>query len=88
MKYYLTLGSGREVELEVLEQGEVAGRRIPLHWRLALPQIRRELSVEALLAEQWMEVDFPYWEGAVRVSGDGPANNGVGYLEMTGYPPE
>ncbi len=76
------------IELEVLERDEVAGRRIPLHWRLVLPQIRRELSVEALLAGQWMEVDFPYWEGAVRVSGDGPANSGVGYLEMTGYPLE
>ena len=45
-------------------------------------------SVKALLAEQWMDVDFPYWEGAVTVSGDGPANSGVGYLEMTGYPIE
>ena len=86
-------GSRTELEpdrigLEVLEREEVAGRRVPVGWRVELPQIQRELEVNALLAEQWMDVDFPYWEGAVTVSGNGPPNSGVGYLEMTGYPIE
>jgi predicted secreted hydrolase len=34
-----------------------------------------------------MRVSFPYWEGAVRVSGTstGVPISGLGYLEMTGY---
>lgn len=76
------------IGLEVLEREDVAGRRVPVQWRVEIPQIQRELKVMALLEEQWMDVDFPYWEGAVVVSGDGSANSGVGYLEMTGYPIE
>jgi predicted secreted hydrolase len=32
-----------------------------------------------------MDVDFPYWEGAVNISGNGPDNSGRGYMELTGY---
>ena len=33
-----------------------------------------------------MDVDFPYWEGAVTAVGDDPGERGVGYMELTGYP--
>ena len=45
----------------------------------------RSFEVEALHPEQWMDVDFAYWEGVVKASGEEPGNRGVGYLELTGY---
>jgi predicted secreted hydrolase len=74
------------IKLQVLQKNRVAGRSLPLRWRIELQQIERAFEIEALHAEQWMDVDFPYWEGAVTVSGEGPGNRGRGYLELTGYP--
>ena len=70
---------------EVLERTQVAGRSLPLHWRMSLPTIERDIEIEALHPEQWMDVDFPYWEGVVTVSGDDEGSRGIGYLELTGY---
>jgi predicted secreted hydrolase len=75
------------VQLSVLREASVAGRKLPLHWRIELPEIGRVLRVEALHEDQWLDVDFPYWEGAVTVTGERPAETGVGYLELTGYAP-
>lgn len=73
------------IGFNVLATEEIAGRTLPLYWRIELPEINRSLNVEALHPDQWMDVDFPYWEGAVVVSGDSPGNRGTGYLELTGY---
>ena len=81
----LTLDPDR-ITLGPVTESRVAGRLLPTAWRIDLPQIGRSLRVEALREDQWMDVDFPYWEGAVRVRGDGPGNNGRGYVELTGYP--
>jgi len=75
------------VRLVVLEEASVAGRKLPLHWRIELPEVERVLRVDALHDDQWLNVDFPYWEGAVTVTGASPGENGVGYLELTGYAP-
>lgn len=69
----------------ILEETVVAGQALPLHWRIALPQIGREIEIEALHPAQWLDVDFPYWEGVVTVKGSGPENSGRGYMELTGY---
>ena len=74
------------IHLEVLQETAIAGRSLPLHWRIDLPEIGRSLAVEALHPAQWLDVDFPYWEGVVRVRGADPRNRGEGYLELTGYP--
>jgi predicted secreted hydrolase len=74
------------IELVPIERTRVAGRNLPLHWRVSLPQINREFEITTPIADQWMDVDFPYWEGVVVVSGNGPGNNGEGYMELTGYP--
>ena len=66
----------------------MAGRQVPVAWTLSWPAAEIELDVEAGLDDQWMDVDFPYWEGAVTVRGAGPANRGRGYLELTGYAPQ
>ena len=75
-----------DVQLKVSEQLVVANRLLPLHWQVSIPKLDREFSIKALHPDQWMKVDFPYWEGAVIVSGNGSANHGRGYMELTGYP--
>ena len=78
----------QQIGLEVLGETRMAGRSIPVHWRVELPQIARQLEIRALHPGQWMDLDFPYWEGAVIVEGEGPENRGRGYMELTGYPAE
>ena len=63
----------------------VAGRRLPLHWQVDLPEVGRSLEIEPLHPEQWLEVDFPYWEGVIFARGEGAGNQGRGYMELTGY---
>lgn len=82
-----------EIDLDVLERRVVrtpsaddptATRTLPLTWRIRLPGLGRSWVVRALMDEQWMGGAIPYWEGVVLVDeGEG----GVGYLELTGYPP-
>ncbi|KHQ54545.1 lipocalin-like domain-containing protein [Mameliella alba] len=67
---------------EPLQDAEVAGREIPVTWRVRLPDRDIDVTVEALNPEAWMAVSIPYWEGPVRVGG---SHAGRGYLEMTGY---
>jgi predicted secreted hydrolase len=87
------LGAGGErrvldparIRLQPLRETTVAGRALPLHWRIELPEIERSLELQPLHPEQWLDLDFPYWEGVVLVRGDGARNRGEGYLELTGY---
>ena len=65
-----------------LAEAEVAGRAVPVRWRLELPERDLDVEVEALNAGAWMDTSVPYWEGPVTVTGSA---DGVGYLEMTGY---
>lgn len=73
------------IGLQPLAETVVAGRALPLRWRVDLPEIGRSLEIKALHPAQWLDVDFPYWEGVVLVRGDGAGNSGRGYLELTGY---
>jgi predicted secreted hydrolase len=70
------------LRLTPVETAEVAGRALPVVWRVELPGRGLDVTVEALNRRAWMDTLFPYWEGPVRVSGSHP---GRGYLEMTGY---
>jgi predicted secreted hydrolase len=74
------------IDLVVRETANVGGRELPMRWTVSLPEIGRQLEISALHPDQWLDVDFPYWEGVVLVTGDGPGSRGRGYLEMTGYP--
>jgi predicted secreted hydrolase len=67
---------------EPLERARVAGRRIPVVWRLRLPDRGLDVTVRALRPDSWMPLSVPYWEGPVAVSG---SHDGIGFLEMTGY---
>ncbi|TCP62303.1 putative secreted hydrolase [Rhodovulum bhavnagarense] len=68
--------------LRPLSETQVAGRRIPTRWRLALPAHGVDITITALRGDAWMDTMVPYWEGPVRVNG---THAGTGYLEMTGY---
>ncbi|SOC05238.1 predicted secreted hydrolase [Rhodobacter sp. JA431] len=65
-----------------LKLRRVAGRELPVSWKITLPEKGVAVTVQALNPQAWMEVSVPYWEGPVTVSG---SHEGVGYLEMTGY---
>ena len=61
---------------------DVAGRRIPTGWDIAIAPLSLAISCTGVNPKCWMGTRFPYWEGPIRISG---SHNGVGYLEMTGY---
>ena len=56
---------------------------LPLNWTIQLPKRGKQWNVKALYKQQWMDTQFPYWEGVVKVDG---GKAGVGYMELTGYP--
>ena len=60
----------------------VAGRELPVKWRVRLPERGLDATVTALNPDAWMATSVPYWEGPVTISG---SHSGIGYLEMTGY---
>jgi predicted secreted hydrolase len=65
-----------------LETTVVAGRDIPIRWRLELPAKGVRIESWPLNSQSWMTTQFPYWEGPITFSG---THKGRGYLEMTGY---
>ena len=78
--------SAESITLTPLKNAGVAGRHVPVHWRLTLPEQQLTLSVSAHHPNRWMHTSVPYWEGAVSVTdADSGAPLGRGYLEMTGY---
>ncbi len=78
----LTPYYGDALALEPLEKALVAGRDVPVRWRLRLPAKDVDLEVEAVNPQSWQSTLFPYWEGPVRAEG---SHSATGYLEMTGY---
>lgn len=65
-----------------LARHTVAGRSVPVEWRVQLPSKGLDVTVAALNRDAWMATSVPYWEGPVTVAG---SHKGRGYLEMTGY---
>ena len=70
------------LRLTPLATEEVAGREVPVEWRLELPDRGIDIETRPLNPQSWMDTLFPYWEGPIRFSG---SHEGRGYLEMTGY---
>jgi predicted secreted hydrolase len=75
------MGSG-DLVLTPLDRAIVAGRRLPVAWRIDVPLRGVSVTTRALNKQAWMATSVPYWEGPVSVDGSHP---GRGYLEMTGY---
>lgn len=70
------------LRLTPLETARVAGRDVPVRWRVELPDRGIDVETEPLNPRSWMDTLFSYWEGPIRFSG---TQSGRGYLEMTGY---
>jgi predicted secreted hydrolase len=64
-----------------------SGATYPSRWRLRVPMAGLDLVIEPYQAEQEVNAQFVYWEGAVRVTGlsRGAEVLGVGFVELTGY---
>jgi predicted secreted hydrolase len=71
-----------KLEAEPLDWHEVAGREVPVVWRLRLAERGLDVTLRALNPGAWMATSVPYWEGPVDIEG---SHRGRGYLEMTGY---
>lgn len=56
--------------------------RVPVEWRLTIPQYDVDLTITAPPGNYWNTGLYPYWESPVSVAGSHP---GVGYMELTGY---
>jgi predicted secreted hydrolase len=67
-----------------LAYARVAGRRVPVRWRIEVRERDIDVTLRALNPHAFMDTMAPYWEGPVRLSG---THRGKGYLEMTGYEP-
>jgi predicted secreted hydrolase len=65
-----------------LEWAEVKGRKMPVRWRVVLPEKGLDVTTRALNPQSWMDTQVSYWEGPVFLEGTHP---GRGYVEMTGY---
>jgi predicted secreted hydrolase len=61
---------------------EVAGRKLPTSWRIAVASRGLAIDTVPLNPMSWMATSFAYWEGPITLRG---SHGGVGYLEMTGY---
>lgn len=72
------------VRVTPLGTHEVAGREVPVRWRLEMPERGLDITTEPVNPDAWMGTSFPYWEGPIRIAG---THEGMGYLEMTGYQP-
>lgn len=70
------------LRLTPLRSATVAGREMPVEWRLELPAKGLDITTRALNDQAWNALSVPYWEGPIRAEGSHP---GHGYLEMTGY---
>jgi predicted secreted hydrolase len=76
-----TLASS-DIAMTPLVFTEIAGRKIPTSWRIAIAQLALAIDCTPLNARSWMGTNFPYWEGPINFAG---SHTGLGYLEMTGY---
>jgi predicted secreted hydrolase len=70
------------IEMIPTAMTEVANRKLPTNWRIAIPHRGLKIDTVPLNPRSWMGTSFPYWEGPISFTG---SHNGVGYLEMTGY---
>lgn len=70
------------VQFTALDHAQVAGRDVPVRWRIDWEEGGVSVVTEALNPQAWMDLSISYWEGPLRFWG---SHSGRGYLEMTGY---
>jgi predicted secreted hydrolase len=80
---YLT---SADVRIQVLDHWDSPrGGRYPSRWRVEIPRLMLDAEVRPLLADQELQTNPRYWEGAVAIMGERP---GKGYVELVGYADE
>ncbi len=72
----------REVNLIPGPPVEIAGRKLPVTWRIAIPALELAIECVPLNESSWMGTSYAYWDGPIHVAG---SHGGMGYLELTGY---
>jgi predicted secreted hydrolase len=83
--------SSADVKIEVLDHwNSPRGGRYPSRWRVRIAQLMLDADVRPLLADQELQTNPRYWEGAAAVTGEraGSAIRGKGYVELVGYADE
>lgn len=71
-----------DIALTPLAKATVAGRSLPVRWRLQVKSRGLDVETAPLNVDSWMATRFSYWEGPISFHG---SMQGKGYLEMTGY---
>ena len=54
-----------DITMTPLATSAMAGRDMPTRWRLEVPSVDIDVTVEAPYANRWMTTSVPYWEGEV-----------------------
>ena len=71
-----------EIAMTAKVTTDIAGRKIPTAWHVAIPRLNLAIDCAPLNPKSWMGTSFAYWEGPISFAG---SHRGVGYLELTGY---
>ena len=71
-----------DITLVPLSETHLAGRVLPVSWKLLVKSHGIDVETAPVNAASWMATSFPYWEGPIGFHG---SHEGKGYLEMTGY---
>lgn len=73
---------GDDLNLKPASWRESQRGRVPVEWRLTIPEQEVDLIIAAPPGEYWNTGLYPYWESPASVTG---SHKGVGYMELTGY---
>lgn len=65
-----------------VQYSQVENRKLPLHWSIKLAKHNIDIRISPFKTNQWNPGSFPYYEGAVNISG---THSGKGFIELTGY---
>lgn len=74
--------SPNELSLTPQNYAQHEQRKFPAHWRIEVPSHGVDVELVPLKTDQWNLGRFPYYEGAVTVTG---SHSGKGFMELTGY---
>ncbi|RDV29220.1 carotenoid 1,2-hydratase [Alteromonas aestuariivivens] len=72
----------QSLQLTPKEFEQVNNKRLPTRWRLKVVEKDIDVELVRFKKNQWNEGVYPYYEGAISVSG---SHSGQGFMELTGY---
>jgi predicted secreted hydrolase len=73
---------GSDLIASEMQFTEVENKTLPLHWLIKIAKHRIDIQISPFKDNQWNPGSFPYYEGAVDISG---THTGQGFIELTGY---